>query len=525
MNKLLSLKLESGESFKKALAYQSISFWWFFRQFCYNILRDYEVDNKPKMLNILIGRFYLLINALFVFVLSCFLVKPRNNRHSPRLFVISPQNGWRKMRSLDPRVKMLKIDHNFHDVMSMMEGEASFIGLNDSQWLLLGDFRTFLEKRHDPDCVWKPLERFLTPRVAFSAWRYSRKLERHWNRAKREDGFRRFFKHWNVDRSHILRMDFFFRFVLFQQVLYIELMKRAVRVEKPDLILISQEFTGQGMAAVIASKLEKVPTIAFQHGIITPMHSGYFHLPGEISDKITPDHTLVADKTSVYGLYTRDVLVDSCGYPADAVVVTGQMRYDPLEHADRVFNRERTLKRFGFSPEKKTVLLITESYSRSHLFLRVVASALKNIPSVQAVIKPHPNDVHYEWHRTILENEGYAAAVAEPSSDTFELLFACDVMMTVTSTVAIEAMLMKKFVIVINLLGARDPTPYVEGGGAIGVYKENDVEPTIKNVLFDEKIQKEFEAKRERFLEYHLLHGKATENVVELIKEMIEGRT
>ena len=523
ISKILSSQLKNGMSFKEVFRYQEVSFWWFFRQFCYNILRDYEVENRVDVLNILLGRLYLLTNSFFVCVLSAFFAQQRPNRHNEKVVIISPQAAWRSIRPLDPRAKSSKIDHNFHDLMSITQDRFDFVGLNDSQWLLLGDFKRFLEKKRDEECLWKPLERFMTLSALLTAWRCSRKLEREWHHMRKEDSFMRFFKQWNVDKSHSLRIDFFFRFVIFQQILYIELMKRAIDFEKPKLILISQEYTGQGMAAVIAGKLRGIPTIAFQHGIITCTHPGYFHLREEISSKFSPDHAIIADKTAVYGMFSRDVLTNCCNYPVDAVVVTGSPRYDSLVQAEKVFSKKRTLERYGLSFEKKTALLITQSFSMSHSFLRVAVRALKNLPSVQTIIKPHPNDVHYEWHKRILEEENYEAIVAEPFSDTFELLFACDAMMTVTSTVAIEAMLLKKFVIVVNLIGMNDPMPYAESGAALGVYEENDVEPTIKKVFFEASFREELETKMERFVEYHVLYGNATKNVVKLIKEVIRN--
>lgn len=523
ISKLLCLKLKNNLSFKEIFTYQKIPFWWDFRSFCFETLQKKNFKlSKIEILKILFGRFYLIINSLFVLIFSILFNLNDSTKNYKKIFVVSPHLVWRP--PLDPRVKRLNVDHNFYEITSLTQNGVNFVGLNDNLWFLSKDFKIFKEKRQDEKCIWKPLELFLTPSILLTAWRYSKKLEKEWHHLREGDVFRRFFNRLNIDSWQLLKIDFFFRYILFHQILYLELMKQAIDLEKPDLILISLEYSGLGRAAVLAGKIKKVPTLAIQHGIIHPFHVGYFHLEGEVSNEFSFDHTVIPDKTAVCGMFTKDVLTNFCGYPNDAVVVTGQPRYDLLTQAEKVFSRKQTLERHGLSTKKQTILLISQRFSMSHSFIRASIRALKKFSYIQIIIKPHPLDKNYEWHDEILRKENYPALVLDPKSNTFEALFACDVMLTVSSTVAIETMFLNKPVVIVNLTGEPDPMPYVESGAALGVYDEKDLAPMIKKALFDERTRKELEKKRKEFIKYHLYDvGNATRNIIRLVEKMITG--
>jgi len=117
-----------------------------------------------------------------------------------------------------------------------------------------------------------------------------------------------------------------------------------------------------------------------------------------------------------------------------------------------------------------------------------------------------------------------SAVVTPKSSDTYEQLFVCDLMTTQASTTAMEAVALKKPVVILNLSGEPDIVEYVKEGVALGVYKEEDLEPAIVGLLKDDS---ELARNREKYIEKYLykIDGKATERVVGVIEGMIkEGR-
>jgi UDP-N-acetylglucosamine 2-epimerase len=102
-----------------------------------------------------------------------------------------------------------------------------------------------------------------------------------------------------------------------------------------------------------------------------------------------------------------------------------------------------------------------------------------------------------------------------------EHLYVCDLMITRGSTTGMEAVALNKPVIVLDLTHKSDVIGYVKEGVALGVYKAEDLKPTIEKLLRDDS---EIAKNRERYIEKYLykVDGKATERVVNVIEEMIK---
>jgi len=517
INQLCCLKIRDGISIKEILAYGQVSFWWSFERFLYfGIKRGTYKPAITDFLKPLLGKYHFL-SRLLISVIVGKLVRFKEINDSRKKIVMISQNGGVWLPPLNPTSKKMKEFKFFEPIIHLCRKKYRIVVLGESSSLstIVG---SFLEKMKYEPGLWKPLGPFLTFNTILKVFKYSRKLENEWHHLQRNSALMKY-----IDiNSLFLRLEFFFRYVAFESILHLELMNQAIETEKPDLIIISGEYFGLGRAAVIAGKLKGVPTLALQHGIIHPYHHGYVHPKNEISNKISLKHCIIPDKTAVYGNYTKEILTKICNYPNESVVVTGQLTYDVLIKAKEAFREQKFLKQHGLDPTKKTILLITQDYSPSHEFLKVTVKALKKFPEVQTIIKPHPGDTEPKWHKEILTKENYHALVLDPKSNTFEALFACDVMITVSSTVAIEAMFLNKPVVIVNLTGEPDPMPYVESGAALGAYEEKDVAHVIRKALFDEDTRRELEKNRKEFVKYHLHNvGNATKNVVRLIEKMI----
>ena len=113
------------------------------------------------------------------------------------------------------------------------------------------------------------------------------------------------------------------------------------------------------------------------------------------------------------------------------------------------------------------------------------------------------------------------AVVTPKSSDTYEQLFVCDLMIARHSTTAMEAVALNKPVIILNLSGEPDPVEYVKEGVASGVYKAEDLKPTIEKLLKDDS---ELAKNRKSYIEKYLykIDGNASERIVKLIERIIE---
>ena len=112
--------------------------------------------------------------------------------------------------------------------------------------------------------------------------------------------------------------------------------------------------------------------------------------------------------------------------------------------------------------------------------------------------------------------------VLTKDSNLYHLFDICDLVLTCASTTALEAMIMGKPVIDINLADLPDVLPYTQSGAAIGVYRSEDLVPAIMDVMDKEEVKLKLEEKRQRFVyDYaYLQDGQAASRVVGLIMQM-----
>lgn len=108
-------------------------------------------------------------------------------------------------------------------------------------------------------------------------------------------------------------------------------------------------------------------------------------------------------------------------------------------------------------------------------------------------------------------------------SDTLGLLAICDLVLLMNSTTGLEAVALQKPLIVMNLGEQPDIVNYVQEGVAYGVYKPEDLKPTMEQLLRDDSCLSQ---NREEFIRKYLykIDGKAAERVVALIEGCMEMR-
>ncbi len=214
--------------------------------------------------------------------------------------------------------------------------------------------------------------------------------------------------------------------------------------------------------------------------------------------------------------------------PHEKVFVTGQPRFDMIRQ--KKFNRDQLMAELGILENKGIVILATQPLVGSikqkedrKKFITTVCSAMRKFPNERLVIKLHPNE-HMKTYQKILFNIGEDKAIICQNIDIYELLHACDLLMTVHSTVALEAMIFDKPVITINLTGKPDFFPYAESGAAIGVYKKEDLVSAISKALRDPHVKENLEKNRKKFIYRHIykLDGQASKRVANLIIRLIE---
>lgn len=522
--KTLPNKKIRGKSLKEILSYENVTLWWFTEFFLFLRLKEILKSAKRKSKNFdlflsLFVKYYILAKTLlrsFLGHLFCLRYNTKRTENIPKIIAINYSRGWGEVTNL--KLKKQKDDLGQGNIINELIARNKEVIALDQDTSLFVDVKTLLEKAIYKKGLWKPVETYLTLMIIRKVLRTYREFRKEIKKMERDE---------DLQFLDPLEDNFYisFRYHIFYAMLYIELMKRAIEIENPDLILITCEYCLLGRAAVIAGKLKGVPTLALQHGNIHPYHIGYFHPTEEISDEITPQYCPIPDKTAVYSPYDKELLFNVGHYPSDSVVVTGSSRYDILNHADKIYDKTNIFKSLGLDTNKKMVLWTTQTHGlplgENMQNISAVYNTINSLGDVQLVIKLHPG----EDQRALLykKNKLFMPVIAGKKADTYALLYASDLMITRHSTTATEAVALNKPVVILNLSGEPDPVEYVKESVALGVYDEKDLKATIEKLLQDDS---ELAQNRRKYIEKHLykIDGKATERVVKLIGEMINER-
>ena len=490
----------------------------------YNILKKY-IYRLPFLVIL-----YFLVKSIAVFVLSKLLMRsqPVESSGIAKIMAVSYTFFWRSHPALEGRGKNENQDVILGDIITRLRtNRFNVVALYEDTGLLI-DFKTVTEGPNAEKGLWKPIEAYLTFDIIRTAFRASRRYKKEWDKLKNNQEFMDSLVHEGMPLFGPLKafLKTHFEQITFVQVLFIELMQRAVEMEKPDLILIAGERSIQGgEAALIAGKLKGIPTLAIQHGNINLHFPMYLHTKEETYSKIASEWNPLPDKTAVYGPQARRVLVEDCNYPETKVVVTGQPRYDILAEADRIFSREEFCQQYGLDLNRKIALICTEClpiFEENVMFLQSILRALREFPEMQIVIKPHPYEKG-KWYERTAREERASALILPQKSNTYEAMYACDVMLAFFSTTITEALILSKPVVVVNLTGKPDPMPYVENCVAIGAYKQEDIAPATKDALYSKSVIRKLAQARKEFVYEHayIQDGQATTRVAELIKQML----
>jgi glycosyltransferase involved in cell wall biosynthesis len=362
------------------------------------------------------------------------------------------------------------------------------------------------------------ISRYTTFAVAREARRASRLAREAWRALRGSPGMREAFSHRGVAFEDLAGPDLAGTLLLQLPwaVRSYEEVAEALRAVRPAALVLYAESSGWGRAALLACRAASVPTVAVQHGIVYPKYYSYRHGPGE-EDAPRPD------KTAVFGEAARRLLVQMGGYDPRSLVVTGSPKFDALLASSGGRDRGAARARWGAADGDRLLLVasrfrgIRPTHPAIGPAFPALVRALEETDGVVAVVKPHPAEPA-EAYRAGLRG-ARRVRVAAPGDDLLELLHAADALVTVESLSAVEALVLGRPVLILQM-----PTnlrALVDDGVALGVPAGADPAEALGRLLFDHETRQALEAARRRYLSEVAagVDGGATRRILALIAE------
>jgi hypothetical protein len=277
----------------------------------------------------------------------------------------------------------------------------------------------------------------------------------------------------------------------------------AIDRARPRLVLTYAEAGGWGRAIMLEARRRGIPCAGIQHGFIYRRWLNYLHERDEMQPSPAvphdagfprPDLTVVFDRVAAHHLEIAGA------FPRAALAVTGSPGLDRLaarlaavDGADRARAREA----LGLGQHDRAALLVSKRAQLGR-WLPLLVSALDTLDATSSsgtdrsrlIVKPHPAETDAVYADAV----GGAGGGADGGSETTRLapaaldlpllLAACDLVVTVNSTVAIDAMALGIPAVAVGM--PNNLAPFVVAGGIAGVFEPSELVPVLARLLWDD---------------------------------------
>ncbi len=444
--------------------------------------------------------------------LKIYLVRLYEGKEFPRVTTL-PRVSY-KREVVAQKNKILMLSDELRHAPQVIPWAKELVQ-NDKNELLIIDINPWPAEYGELNSCLRVLSQYMDNSLEIKTRRKAKEILSSWHRLQDEPSLKGSLTYEGISLFDAFKdtISYGFKYLFNKLIRCIEVTRRVIEVEKPDVIVVMDERSPFGRAVVATCDLMGIPSLVLQHG--THDDQPYYS-------------STYAAKMSVYGDFTRKVLVQR-GVSPDKIVLTGAPQWDALM-TEKGISREEFCRQMGLDESKDIILLTTAITFERDVGKKVVAGvidAMRQFPQMQLLIRAHPSQSEpISLYQDIASEMEIGDVVIFKKPHDYDSIRACDIFITQYSTVAIDAIIAGKPVITINLTGETDLFPYAESGAAIGVYKTEDIAPAISNILTDSSVQKALAEGRKRFIAEHLYKadGKASQRVAHLIEKMAEER-
>ena len=259
----------------------------------------------------------------------------------------------------------------------------------------------------------------------------------------------------------------------------------------PDVAVTYAEAGGWGRALALECRRRGVPLAGLQHGFIYRHWLNYRHEP----DEILPDPENASDRgfpfptaTLLFDEHAARHLVSNGRFPPSTLAVTGSARLDELAASMRALTPADTARvRATYdATEPRALVLFAAKEREARPFLSALVQAVREMPDVQLVIKPHPAETPAVYAEAVAGAPNVRVAAHDAALPA--LLAAAQAVVTVNSTVAIDALAFGLPSLVIGL--PNNLTPFVDAGWMIGAGPTAaEIRGGLANVLYNQEFR------------------------------------
>jgi hypothetical protein len=206
-----------------------------------------------------------------------------------------------------------------------------------------------------------------------------------------------------------------------------------------------------------------VPVVGIQHGVIHEDHLSYIY-PRAVDPASVP----LCEATCVYGDRYRSLLVERSIYARASVTVTGHVQMDALAGRDRGAGGPALRAEILDGAGDCLLFFTSQGEFRALTAARLLGALARSRPGNRLVIRPHPQEgPPVFWENAIRVHGVTDRAWIRADGSLDDWLTACDVHLSVSSTVLSEAVWFDKPNIVIAARAGGDFCGVLDAGVAV----------------------------------------------------------
>ncbi len=228
-----------------------------------------------------------------------------------------------------------------------------------------------------------------------------------------------------------------------RQEAHFEAVAKRIAKAPPREVVVGNDRWWVGSAWVLAARAKGIPTFCLQDGIAADMPQWRW---------------LTADRIGTNGRHLKRLL-EADGFAEDRTVIVGQPRYDAMRRGEQ--SPDVGVKREALAlPSDRPILLFATQYGQDAAFVRRVVESVLRIPQLFLVLRPHPSEdqtVHHQLAAATPRTRMVLAA--DVLIDT--LIQLSDIVMVQTSSVAFEADILGRQLLLVDFTGQPIPDSFV----------------------------------------------------------------
>ncbi len=232
-----------------------------------------------------------------------------------------------------------------------------------------------------------------------------------------------------------------------------------------------------------------------------------------------------SSKIALFGDNTKKLLISE-GVSPDRLIVTGSSKFDDLLQYKDSSVKESLKEKYGAPSDRKVVLVLTSWFVEAGLwtvemrrfFISEIAKACVNLKNVQLIFKLHAPHENKEIYRKLLKDYPLSPLIFDTES-LHELICISDVVVSVSSTAALEALALDKPCLIVNM---DHGSKIFKDGGVLFIEKTDSIPSAIEKLVHHPWETVDLE-KMQNFVfdEAFKVDGKSSMRISNLIRSMV----